>query len=77
MHTTYCDIVPHSGGWLCLIEGQKPRGFNSFWLALAAARQSAQQSANGKRIVIRRQDPSGALQSMADDQHGFSSSPRS
>ncbi|MBT9369111.1 hypothetical protein [Rhizobium sp. CSW-27] len=56
----YFDIVPHSTGWIYVLDGQPSASFPSYELALQAARAHAARDIQTlRRTVFRRQEVSG------------------
>jgi hypothetical protein len=66
------DIIPHSTGWIYVLDGQPSASYPSYDLALKAARADvARQVETLRRPVFRRQEVSGEMTKVAPppDQH--------
>lgn len=67
MSEVYFDILPHSSGWVCLVNGRQQARYSSFHLAESAGRRFAATPGTGRRVVLRRLDLAGRLQPMSDE----------
>lgn len=66
MTEVYCDILPHSTGWIFLAAGSNSPAYPSYGLALEAARRYRDAVEDAKtRIVIREQDLRGRMRQVA------------
>lgn len=56
------DIIPHSTGWIYVLDGQASASYPSYSLALKAARaHAARETDTLRRIVFRRLELNGQL----------------
>ncbi|MCL6706322.1 hypothetical protein M8R20_04865 [Pseudomonas sp. R2.Fl] len=68
MSEVYFDILPHTNGWVCLVNGRQHSRYTSFHLAESAGRRFAATPGVGRKVVLRRQDLSGQLRLIPDDE---------
>lgn len=60
------DIIPHSTGWVYVLDGRVSASYPSYALALKAARHHASRETDTlKRIVFRRQELNGEMTRVA------------
>ena len=56
------DIIPHSSGWIYVLDGKASASYPSYSLALKAARLHALRETDTlRRIVFRRQELNGQM----------------
>lgn len=64
------DIIPHSNGWIYLLEGQASASYPSYSLALKAARaHAARETDTLRRIVFRRLELNGQMSAVKPGPH--------
>jgi|GEM_PF-4409607 hypothetical protein len=68
MNEVYFDILPHTNGWVCLVNGRQHARYTCFHLAESAGRRFAATPEEGRKVVLRRQDLSGQLRLMPDEE---------
>jgi len=66
MNEIYFDIVAHSSGWTCLVNGRQFARFPSFHQAESEGRRFAASPRHRDAVVVRRQEACGRLKRIDD-----------
>lgn len=68
MNESICDIVPHSAGWIYILDGVQSPAYPSYALAVNAARNAAtarqRRASQRNKIVMRLQTLRGDMRTV-------------
>lgn len=67
MNESNCDIVPHSAGWIYILDGVQSPAYPSYAMAVSAARTAAttrQRRITRDKIVLRLQTLRGEMRTL-------------